>query len=205
MTTKRMTTKASEIRAGLSHPIVDADDHFVEGAPLINAEMITYLEEMGGPEVRDRYIEDTGLTDTSTVLAGHSGASGAGWHAMPSWWGWATENTRDRATAHLPALLYERLDEIGIDFTILYASMTLAYLEVADDEMIGLRCRAANRALANLFAGYRDRATGGELIPMLNPHLAIEELKYAVHELGFKTAVFAGHARRAIGGDAYRL
>ena len=35
--------------------------------------------------------------------------------------------------------------------------MTLAYLEVADDELIGLRCRAANRALANLFAPYRDR------------------------------------------------
>ncbi|HEY3833378.1 MAG TPA: amidohydrolase family protein [Acidimicrobiia bacterium] len=205
MTTKRTTTKASEIRAGLSHPIVDADGHFVEVAPLINAEMLTYLEEMGGPEVRDRYIEDTGLTDTSTVLAGHSGAVGAGWKAMPSWWGWATENTLDRATAHLPALLYERLDEFGIDFTILYPSMTLAYLEVADDEMIGLRCRAANRALANLFAGYRDRTTVGALIPMLNPALAIEELEYAVHELGFKTAVFAGHARRAIGGDAYRL
>jgi predicted TIM-barrel fold metal-dependent hydrolase len=205
MTTKRTTTKASEIRAGLSHPIVDADGHFVEVAPLINAEMLTYLEEMGGPEVRDRYIEDTGLTDTSTVLAGHGGATGAGWKAMPSWWGWAAENTLDRATAHLPALLYERLDEFGIDFTILYPSMTLAYLEVVDDEMIGLRCRAANRALANLFAGYRDRTTVGALIPMLNPKLAIEELEYAVHELGFKTAVFAGHARRAIGGDAYRL
>ena len=28
--------------------------------------------------------------------------AGAGWNAMPSWWGWATENTLDRATAHLP-------------------------------------------------------------------------------------------------------
>ncbi len=198
-------TKAAEIRAGLSHPIIDADGHFVEVAPLINEEMLAYLEEMGGPEVRDRYIADTGLTDTSTVLAGHAGATGAGWKAMPSWWGWATENTLDRATAHLPALLYERLDEFGIDFTILYPSMTLAYLEVADDDLIGLRCRAANRALANLFAQYRDRTTVGALIPMLDPKLAIEELEYAVRELGFKTAVFAGHARRAIGGDAYRL
>ena len=63
-----MTTKAAEIRAGLSHPIIDADGHFVEVAPLINEEMLTYLEEMGGPEVRDRYALDTGLTDTSTVL-----------------------------------------------------------------------------------------------------------------------------------------
>lgn len=206
-----MSTKAAQIRAGLSHPIIDADGHFVELAPLLNEEMLTYLEEMGGREVRDRYALDTGLTDTSTVLAGHRGTEGAGWNAMPSWWGWATENTRDRATAHLPALLYERLDEIGIDFTILYPSMTLAYLEVADDELIGLRCRATNRALANLFAPYRDRTTVGALVPMLDPKLAVDELEYAVRELGFKTAVFAGHARRAIGpdagapGGAYRL
>ena len=199
-------TKAAEIRAGLSHPIIDADGHLVEVAPLINAEMLAYLEEMGGPEVRDRYLADTGLTDTSTVLAGHTGATGGGWKAMPSWWGWATENTLDRATAHLPALLYERLDEFGIDFTILYPSMTLAYLEVSDDELIGLRCRAANRALANLFVQYRDRTTVGALIPMIDPKLAVDELECAVRDLGFKTAVFAGHARRAIGdGDAYRL
>ena len=188
--------------------MIDADGHFVEVAPLLNEEMLTYLEEMGGPEVRDRYALDTGLTDTSTVLAAHPGAGGAGWKAMPSWWGWATENTLDRATAHLPALLYERLDEFGIDFTILYPSMTLAYLEVADDELIGLRCRAANRALANLFAPYRDRTTVGALIPMMDPKLAIDELEYAVRELGFKTAVFAGHARRPVGPPdwyAYRL
>ena len=40
-------TKAAEIRSGLSHPIIDADGHFVEVAPLLNEEMLTYLEEMG--------------------------------------------------------------------------------------------------------------------------------------------------------------
>ena len=199
-------SRAADIRTGLAHPIIDADGHFVELAPLLNAEMLTYLEEMGGADVRDRYALDTGLTDTTTVLAGHHGIEGTGWKAMPSWWGWATENTRDRATAHLPALLYERLDEIGIDFTILYPSMTLAYLEVADDELIGLRCRAANRALANLFSPYRDRTTVGALVPMVDPELAVGELEYAVRDLGFKTAVFAGHAKRAIGNaGGYRL
>jgi len=201
-----MTVGSAQIRGQLSHPIIDADGHFVELAPLLNEEMLGYLEEMGGREVRDRIARDTGLTDTSTVLAGHRGAGPSRWDAMPSWWGWATHNTRDRATAHLPALLYERLDEIGIDFTILYPSMTLSYLEVADDDLIGLRCRAANRALANAFASYADRTTVGALIPMLDPKGAIAELEYAVRDLGFKTAVFAGHARRPIGdGAAYRL
>ncbi len=199
-------TKAARVRAQLSHPIIDADGHFVEIGPLLDEEMLTYLEEMGGAEVRDRYAPNTGLTDTSTVLASHLGARAPGWQAMPSWWGWATKNVRDRATAHLPALLYERLDELGIDFTILYPSMTLSYLEVADDELIGMRCRAANRALASQFAPYRDRTTVGALVPMLDPKLAVDELEYAVRDLGFKTAVFAGHARRPIGVEgAYRL
>jgi predicted TIM-barrel fold metal-dependent hydrolase len=206
MSNDGISKNAAEVRAGLTHPIIDADGHFVELAPIFDDEMLTYLEEMGGRAVRDRYLNNTGLTDTTTVLASHPGARGPGWKAMPSWWGWPTKNTRDRATSYLPALLYERLDEIGIDFTILYPSMTLSYLETSDDELIGLRCRAANRALANLYAPYRDRTTVGALVPMLDPKQAVDELEYAVRELGFKTAVFAGHARRPIGeGGEHRL
>ena len=47
--------------------------------------------------------------------------------------------------SHLPALLYERLDEIGIDFTILYPSMALGYFEVTDEELSSVLCRAVNR------------------------------------------------------------
>src|SRR4029079_9537210 len=187
----RMKT-AAEIRAGLSHPIVDADGHFVELGPLLNDEVLTYIDEMGGRELRDAYAKRSGVTDTSTVLADHAAAaSNSGWKAMPSWWGWQTENTLDRATAHLPDLLYGRLDEFGIDVTILYPSMTLSYLEIHDDDLAALRCRAANRYLASLFAGKEDRCIVGALVPMTDPKMACAELEYAVRELGFKTAVFA--------------
>ncbi len=36
-----------------------------------------------------------------------------------------TKNTRDRATEILPRLLYERLDEFGMDFTVLYPTAGL--------------------------------------------------------------------------------
>jgi predicted TIM-barrel fold metal-dependent hydrolase len=201
-------TRAAEIRAGLSHPIVDADGHFVELGPILNEEVLAYIGEMGGRELRDRYLQRSGVTDTSTVLADHAAArAGSGWKAMPSWWGWQAENTLDRATAHLPQLLYERLDEFGIDVSILYPSMTLSYLEIHDDDLAALRCRAANRYLARLFAGKEDRCIVGALVPMTNPKMAVDELEFAVRELGFKTAVFAGHARRPIEADgiAYRL
>lgn len=64
---------------------------------------------------------------------------------MPSWWGWQTADVRDRATAHLTALLYERLDEMGIDLTILYPSMSLGYFEVTGEELSSALCRAVNR------------------------------------------------------------
>ena len=201
-------TRAADIHAGLSHPIVDADGHFVELGPILNEEMLAYIGEMGGRELRDRYVQRSGVTDTSTVLAEHAAARDAsGWKAMPSWWGWQAENTLDRATAHLPQLLYERLDEFGIDVSILYPSMTLSYLELHDDDLAALRCRAANRYLARLFAGKEDRCIVGALVPMTNPKMAVAELEFAVRELGFKTAVFAGHARRPIEADgiAYRL
>jgi len=106
-------SKAAQVRAGLSHPIIDADGHFVELAPVFDEEMLTYLEEMGGRRAR-RYAGDTGLTDTTTVLASHPGTRGPGWKAMPSCGAGRRKNTRDRATSYLPGLLYERLDEIGI-------------------------------------------------------------------------------------------
>ena len=38
------------------------------------------------------------------------------------WWGLPTRNTLDHATSRLPKLLYERLDEIGLDVTVLCPS-----------------------------------------------------------------------------------
>ena len=40
----------------------------------------------------------------------------AQWTTRPPWWTLPAANTLDRATAHLPRLLYERLDDFGIDF-----------------------------------------------------------------------------------------
>jgi hypothetical protein len=117
---------------------------------------------------------------------------------MPSWWGWPVENVRDRATAHLPALLDERLGEMGIDFSVLYPSMTLAFLESDDAELSAALCRATNRHHARTFAKYSERLTVGALIPMHTPEIASTELRYAVEELGMKAAVIAAYVRRPI-------
>ena len=121
---------------------------------------------------------------------------------MPSWWGWPTRNVRDRATSHLPRLLEERLGELGIDFTILYPSMSLSFLDAGDPELAAATCRAVNRANARLFAPFAHAMTVGAVVPMHTPEIAVAELTYAVRELGLKTALFAGHARRRVGNRA---
>ena len=191
---------ASDIRAGLDHPVIDVDGHFVEMAPVLHEEILATLEELGGAELRDRYLNGAVRpTDTSSILAGRTlGGVRDVWAAMPSWWGWPVENVRDRATAHLPALLDERLGEMGIDYSVLYPSMTLSFLEVDDAELSAALCRATNRHHARVFAKYAPHMTVGALIPMHTPELAVEELRYAVEELGMKAAVIAAYARRPI-------
>ena len=98
-----MTTTAAAVRAGLGHPVIDADGHFVEVAPVLDDALLAALEAQGGASRRDRYMASRSAPfDTSTVLAAHAdGAARREWRAMPSWWGWQTRNTRDRATADL--------------------------------------------------------------------------------------------------------
>jgi len=198
---------SAQVRAQVGHPIIDADGHFVEVGPLLHDEIVGHLEEVGGAALRERFLASTARAlDTSSALGNRSDLSvRAQWRSMPSWWGWQTHNVRDRATAHLPALLYERLDELGIDFTILYPSMALGYFETTDVELSSAVCRAVNRANARAFAPYRDRCTVGAMVPMNTPEQAIAEAEYAVRELGARSLLVAEHVRRPVGVDGYRL
>jgi hypothetical protein len=97
---------------------------------------------------------------------------------------------------------------MGIDFTLLYPSAVLALLDLDNVELGAALARGANRWLANIFRPYRDRIAVGGIVPMSTPRTAIAELEYAITELGMKTVVVTGYARRALGGKpggAFRL
>ncbi len=199
-------TEAARVRNRVDHPIIDADGHFVELGPLLQDEVISYVEDVGGAALRERFLATAHSFDTSSSLADRNDPEvRRQWKAMPSWWGWQTAGLRDRATSHLPALLYERLDEIGIDFTILYPSMALGYFEMTDEELSSVACRAVNRYHQRQFDPYRDRCTVGALIPMNTPAQAVAEVEYAVKELGAKSVLMAGYAIRPLGAGGYRL
>ena len=114
------------------------------------------------------------------------------------WWSAPARQTIDLATALFPALLHERLDEIGIDFGVVYPSLGLVFLHAADEGFRRGACRALNRCNAEIFAPLADRLTPVAAIPMHTPEEAVAELEYAVTRLGFKAVLCAGYVQRPI-------
>ena len=101
---------------------------------------------------------------------------------IPVWWPLPAENTLDRATSFLPKLMHARMDEIGLDFAVVYPSMGLFVLTlpgVADDELRQASARAFNNYYAEVFRGFGNRLTPAAVIPMHTPREAITQFEHA--------------------------
>lgn len=188
-------SKSAQVRARLTHPVIDSDGHTVEFQPAV----MDHLERIGGAGIVERY---------RAALSARNGQRG--WSALtpeqrrdhhvtiPPWWALPTRNTLDRATAMLPKLLYERLDDIGLDLTVVYPSLGLLAPHLGDDELRPAACRAFNSYHAEIFAEYADRIVPVAVIPMHTPAEAIVELEYAARTLKMKAVMMAGHVMRPI-------
>src|SRR5947208_16805840 len=118
--------------------------------------------------------------------------------SQEAFWGHPSKNTRDLATALFPQLLYERLDEIGLDFAIIYPTGGLRVPRVGDGEARRAACRAYNIVTAEYFRDFSDRMTPAAIIPMHTPEEAIEEIDYAVKQLGYKVAMLGSLMDRPV-------
>jgi predicted TIM-barrel fold metal-dependent hydrolase len=191
-------SSSAQIRARLSHPVIDSDGHT---SMIMRPDFLDALREVGGPDVLRRYTG--GDFGQPPALMGWYGMSPGERqrHKAPRPWWWAVpqKNTRDFATSILPALLYERLDEIGLDFSVLYDSTIL--VNIVDDEVRQAACYASNKFRADLLRAYADRITPAAEIPANTPREAIAELERAVKELGMKVVMFPGFIQRPIPAD----
>ncbi|MGH1492650.1 MAG: amidohydrolase family protein [Acidimicrobiales bacterium] len=188
-----MSNKTSaEVRAGLDHPVVDGDGHWVEYHPV----MLEALHDLGGDAAIDGFGHFGRVIGSNVALTtAERRAANAGHEA---WWAVPTKNTLDRATSMMPSLLNERLDEFGLDFTVLYPTQGLGIVNVPHEENRRAACRAYNTFTAEYFAAYSDRMTPAAVIPMYTPDEAIEELDHAVGELGMKVTMFGSMIPRPV-------
>ena len=179
--------KVARIRERIDHPIIDSDGHLIEYLPLVR----DFIAEEAGEDVAKAYDRSVQSALARAANPSADRRRQLGIHAVGVW-GIPTRNTLDRATVMLPELHYRRLDELGIDYAVLYPTYGLSVTALPNDELRCALARAVNRYYAEVYDGYRDRLEPVAAIPTFTPEEAIAELDHAVGELGLKTVMFGG-------------
>ncbi len=185
---------AAQIRASLPHPVIDADGHTVEVFPALRPHFDQEGVDLSHPEF---FRMESGHLGPPADWHAHSHAGRAQNRIGRGAWNGVPEKAIDHATSLLPALLHERLDEIGIDLSVIYPSMGLLFLTIDDDDIRQGACRALNKFNADVYGPHRDRLVSVAAIPMNTPEEAIAELHHA-HTLGFKAVVMPGWVQRPV-------
>ena len=109
------TVKA--VRAQIDHPVIDSDGHFFEFYPVLDE----YLEKEGGKDLLQAFyasIRETQIDGNWHEMTREQRRDV--WRNRPVFWALQSRNMLDLASAMLPNLLYRRLDEIGLDFSVMY-------------------------------------------------------------------------------------
>jgi hypothetical protein len=110
------------IKDQIDHPVIDADAHWLEPRPVL----LEYVDAVGGPGAVNSLQRGTEKRRSQNNLA-----AADNWYDATEqervanrilrggFWSFPTE-TFDYATASLPNLLNERLEELGIDYAVVY-------------------------------------------------------------------------------------
>jgi predicted TIM-barrel fold metal-dependent hydrolase len=185
----------AEIRSRLNHPIIDGDGHWIEYRPVFAERM----RKVAGDKSADGFLAlQRRIPDALSLSIEERQRRGI---AMEGYWGRQSTNTRDRATAMLPRMLYDRLDELGIDFGIIYPTAGLGLPRIPDNETRRAVIRGFNIVTAEYFRDLGDRLTPAAVIPMHTPDEAIAELEFVTKELGSKVGMFGSGIRRPLPVD----
>ena len=181
-----------EIHAKLGHPVIDGDGHWVEYTPVFAEKM----RKAAGDKAADGFIAaQRRIPDSLNLSIEERKRRGIG---MEGYWGRQTTNTRDRATAMMPRMLYDRLDELGLDFGIIYPTAGLGIHRIPDGETRRAVIRGFNIVSADYFAKLSDRLTPAAVIPMHTPEEALAELEYVTGQLGAKVCMFGSSVARRL-------
>ena len=183
-------TRGAKVRAQLAHPLIDGDSHIIEYTPVL----LDFIEQAGGKSAVERFF---------------GSMRGQNWYKMDDeqrrhtramrgpWWALPTRNTLDRCTAMLPRLYYERMDDFGLDFMVLYPTQGLFFGSSTNDENRQTACHAYNEYIADCYSEFSDRMTPAAMIPLYTPQEGIRELEHA-HSLGLKVAMIPSYIRRPV-------
>ena len=143
-------SRSQQIRSSLKHPIVDADGHMLELTPVLS----DYVYQVGGADARDLFDKSMeGAAETGNAAL----ENGKTWFEMTleekkeewapalPWWAMPTRSALDRATATVPRVLNDRMDELGMDYAVLYTTTGLAFDRIEPQEQRLIVCPGDKR------------------------------------------------------------
>jgi predicted TIM-barrel fold metal-dependent hydrolase len=182
---------SSEVRESLDHPVIDVDGHVIEFMPAI----MPYIRETLGSDLFERYVNQP--SPIARILEADPATRISTGTPQSAWWGTPASNTTDLATAVIPRFMYERLDELGIDFSVLYPTKGFGIAGIADDDIRRGVCAGFNEYYAATYATYSDRMAPAGVVPMHTPGEAIAELEHC-RAIGLKVVGFPEGVTRAI-------
>jgi len=174
------------IREKIGHPLIDGDSHIIEYTPVLS----DFITAAGGNELKQGGISDPWYQMTWDERRHRRSMRGP-------WWALPTRNTLDRCTAMLPKLYYERMDDFGLDFMVLYPTAGLFYAGIPNNEFRLIACHAYNEYVAACYDEFADRMTPAAIVPLGTPEEGIRELEHA-HALGLKVALIPSYIRRPV-------
>jgi len=205
MRPEKRRTLSTEIRESLNHPVIDSDGHLREFTP----QVLDYLKKVAGRKLHDEYVETyvKPRQNRELKMTGDYAKDEApsleerryGRIRRPSWWGIPTKSTLDAASPFLPELLVDRMEELGMDFNIMYPTWGLVTGAIPVDEHRLAMTRAVNEMHAEVYnRPWSHRLCVPAVIPTHKPEEALEELDHCVNNLGFKAIMIPAMVARPI-------
>jgi predicted TIM-barrel fold metal-dependent hydrolase len=160
--------------------------------------LIDFVREAGGADMADRYAKSQarrGDWYEATMEERQNRRLRRG-----NWW-ITTADTTDFASGMLPGYLVERMDDLGMDYSIIYPTRCLTGNSIPQEDMRRVVCRAYNNMVADVFGPYSGRLTPAALVSCFTPDEAIEEIEHA-KSIGLKAFSFKGSLQRPIPASA---
>jgi predicted TIM-barrel fold metal-dependent hydrolase len=191
------SSRSVAVKARLDYPVIDTDLHTIEYTPLLE----DYIAKYGGTKLVDEFRKavERGISYLGREWYNQTTEQQRTRRTIRApWWGLPAKNTLDLATVSLPRLLHERLAEQGTDFAVLYPNISLFPLHSNREELRRPLTRAINHYHADIYRPYADRLTPVAAIPLHTPQEGVEELEFAIRELGLKASIIPGAIRRPI-------
>jgi predicted TIM-barrel fold metal-dependent hydrolase len=174
---------SAQVRRQLRHPVIDADGHMREFLPAA----LPYLRDALGPARFEAWRAGGTALQQATKVGSGLGERRRTRKPQSAFWATLSGDGLDRATATSPALLYDRLEDLGLDFVVLYPTEAMGVCGVMEDEVrVGL-CSGFNEFFAALNEPFRDRIALAGIVPMHTPSEAVAELDHC-RRLGLRVA-----------------